>query len=57
LLKILDALKEASLDPYTFTRDAYLQKRRNDQYDGNPPMQGDFDGPDEAQDGGPVPAK
>jgi phospholipid-binding lipoprotein MlaA len=57
LLKIFDALQEASLDPYTFTRDAYLQKRRNDQFDGNPPMQGDFDGPDETQDGGPAPAK
>ncbi len=39
LLKIVDAVKEASLDPYTFTRDAYLQKRRNDLYDGNPPME------------------
>ena len=57
LLKILDALKEASLDPYTFTRDAYLQKRRNDQFDGNPPMQGSYDDPDEAQDGSPLPAK
>ena len=57
LLKIIDALKEASLDPYTFTRDAYLQKRRNDQFDGNPPMQGDDDDPDEAQDGGPFLAK
>jgi phospholipid-binding lipoprotein MlaA len=48
LMKVVDALKEASLDPYTFTRDAYLQKRRNDQYDGNPPSQGDFDDPDDA---------
>ena len=30
-------LEEAALDPYEFTRDAYLQKRRNDVYDGNPP--------------------
>jgi phospholipid-binding lipoprotein MlaA len=39
LLKLVDAVKEASLDPYTFTRDAYLQKRRYDLYDGNPPAQ------------------
>jgi len=38
LLKLVDAVKEASLDPYTFTRDAYLQKRRYDLYDGVPPV-------------------
>lgn len=27
----------AALDKYTFTRDAYLQRQRNRQYDGNPP--------------------
>jgi phospholipid-binding lipoprotein MlaA len=37
-LSLSDAVKQASLDPYTFTRDAYLQKRINDIYDGNPPM-------------------
>jgi len=31
---------EAALDPYTFTREAYRQKRINDIYDGNPPGQG-----------------
>jgi phospholipid-binding lipoprotein MlaA len=41
LLQAVDALKEASLDPYTFVRDAYLQKRENDVFDGNPPS--DFD--------------
>jgi phospholipid-binding lipoprotein MlaA len=40
-LQAVDALKEASLDPYTFVRDAYLQKRENDVFDGNPPS--DFD--------------
>ncbi len=30
-------LIEESLDPYAFTKDSYLQKRRNDVYDGNPP--------------------
>ena len=27
----------AALDKYSFTRDAYLQRRRNQVYDGNPP--------------------
>jgi len=30
-------LDDAALDKYTFTRDAYLQHRRSDVYDGNPP--------------------
>jgi len=47
LLRIVDAVKEASLDPYTFTRDAYLQKRRNDIYDGNPPMERNFEDADD----------
>ena len=34
--KILD---EAALDPYEFQRDAFLQRRRNLVYDGNPPPQ------------------
>jgi len=54
LLKIVDAVKEASLDPYTFTRDAYLQKRRNDMFDGNPPMQDDFEDPDAYLESGPA---
>ena len=47
-LSLSDAVKQASLDPYTFTRDAYLQKRLNDIYDGNPPMLDDFEDPDQA---------
>ncbi|WP_180125766.1 VacJ family lipoprotein [Rhodoferax sp. BLA1] len=38
--QLLDAsqmLDEVALDPYSFTRDAYLQRRRNQVYDGNPP--------------------
>lgn len=38
--QLLDAsrmLEEVALDPYAFTRDAYLQRRRNQVYDGNPP--------------------
>jgi phospholipid-binding lipoprotein MlaA len=38
--KILD---EAALDPYEFQRDAYLQRRRNLVYDGNPPPEKDLD--------------
>ena len=38
--KILD---EAALDPYEFQRDAYLQRRRNLVYDGNPPPEKDDD--------------
>jgi phospholipid-binding lipoprotein MlaA len=37
---LLDAsaiLETAALDPYEFVRDAYLQRRRNLVYDGNPP--------------------
>lgn len=32
-----EILEEASLDPYVFLRDAYLQRRQNLVYDGNPP--------------------
>ncbi|GAB4465138.1 MAG: hypothetical protein OHK0044_03390 [Burkholderiaceae bacterium] len=38
--RLLDAerlLEAAALDKYRFTRDAYLQRRRNLVYDGNPP--------------------
>jgi phospholipid-binding lipoprotein MlaA len=32
-----DILEDAAVDPYIFLRDAYLQRRRNLVYDGNPP--------------------
>lgn len=32
-----DVLEGAALDAYSFRRDAYLQRQRNIQYDGNPP--------------------
>ncbi|MBQ6656711.1 MAG: VacJ family lipoprotein [Ottowia sp.] len=38
VLDATDLLQGAALDDYSFTRDAYLQKRRNDIYDGNPPQ-------------------
>jgi phospholipid-binding lipoprotein MlaA len=42
LLKTVDVVKAASLDPYSFVRDGFLQKRRNDIYDGNPPSSFDY---------------
>ena len=41
LLKTSELLGEASLDKYSFTRDAYLQYRRTQIYDGNPPDEDD----------------
>lgn len=46
LLQVTDVVKDAALDPYSFVRDAYLQKRRNDIYDGNPPGDFDYSDPD-----------
>lgn len=49
---LLDAsriLEEAALDKYVFERDAYLQRRRNLVYDGNPPRESALGVP---QDGG-----
>jgi len=43
LLKATDLLDEAALDPYSFTRDAYLQRRRAKVYDGNPPPETEAD--------------
>jgi len=37
LLEASQILETAALDPYQFMRDAYLQRRRNLVYDGNPP--------------------
>ena len=42
LLGASRVLEAAALDPYEFVRDAYLQRRRNLIYDGNPPRE-DFD--------------
>ena len=43
LLGASRVLEQAALDPYVFVRDAYLQKRRNDVFDGNPPPEEFFD--------------
>lgn len=45
LLGASKVFEEAALDPYNFARDAYLQKRRNDVYDGNPPVEEDAEPP------------
>lgn len=41
LLGAGDVVEGASLDKYAFMRDAYLQRQRNRQYDGNPPEEDD----------------
>lgn len=41
LLQASDMLDQVALDPYTFTRDAFLQRRRSAIYDGNPPDEED----------------
>jgi phospholipid-binding lipoprotein MlaA len=41
LLQASDMLDQVALDPYTFTRDAFLQRRRSAIYDGNPPDEAD----------------
>ena len=37
LIKAESVLDQAAIDRYTFIRDAWLQRRRNQVYDGNPP--------------------
>jgi phospholipid-binding lipoprotein MlaA len=39
LLDATNMLEEAALDKYAFVRDAWLQRRRNLVYDGNPPRE------------------
>ncbi|MCP3667941.1 MAG: VacJ family lipoprotein [Gammaproteobacteria bacterium] len=43
LLAASDLLEQAALDPYEFVKDAYLQKRRNEVHDGNPPLDPEWD--------------
>lgn len=45
LLKATEMLEQVALDPYTFTRDAHLQRRRSAVYDGNPPDDIRYDAP------------
>lgn len=37
LLKAESVIEEAAIDRYSFVRDAWIQRRRNQVYDGNPP--------------------
>jgi phospholipid-binding lipoprotein MlaA len=37
LLKAENVIDEAAIDRYSFVRDAWMQRRRNQVYDGNPP--------------------
>lgn len=43
LLGASSMLEAVALDKYTFTRDAYLQRRRSSIYDGNPPDDGEVE--------------
>jgi phospholipid-binding lipoprotein MlaA len=45
LLNASNLLSEAAIDKYSFTRDAYLQYRRNQVFDGNPPDEEDLPDP------------
>lgn len=44
LLRSENVVNEAALDKYGFVRDAFLQRRRNDIYDGDPPDESEEDG-------------
>jgi len=57
LLEATEIRDEAALDPYTFTREAYLQQRRYLIHDGNPPIEGyddifDFEDEETVEDSG-----
>ena len=52
LLEATNLRDEAAIEPYTFTREAYLQQRENLIYDGSPPIEGYDDIFDNAGDGG-----
>lgn len=54
LLRASDMLEEAALDRYSFLRDAYLQRRRNDVYDGDPPQEPGEQDPDGMGPGAPA---
>jgi phospholipid-binding lipoprotein MlaA len=45
LLGTSNLLTEAAIDKYSFQRDAYLQYRRNQVFDGNPPDEEDLPDP------------
>lgn len=45
LLQATNFLSDASIDKYSFSRDSYLQFRRNQIYDGNPPDEDNLEDP------------
>ena len=45
LLRTTDLLSGAAIDKYSFTRDSYLQFRRNQVFDGNPPDEDELSDP------------
>ena len=45
LLKTTNFLSDAAIDKYSFTRDSYLQFRRNQIFDGNPPDEESLEDP------------
>ena len=51
LLEATNLRDEAAIEPYTFTREAFLQQRKYLIYDGNPPLEGYDDIFDDAEDG------
>jgi len=57
-LNVTDALEKAALDKYSYVRAAWLQRRRNLVYDGNPPPEPDeMDEPDEPKNESPAAGK
>ena len=51
LLEATNIRDEAAIEPYSFTREAYLQQRENLIYDGSPPLEGYDDIFDDVGDG------
>lgn len=49
LLSASKLVEQAALDPYEFVRNAYLQKRRHDVFDGNPPPEPDDEEPEKPE--------
>jgi phospholipid-binding lipoprotein MlaA len=58
LLDTTSVVEQAALDKYSFVRDAWLQRRRNLVYDGNPPpeQRGQAESPDSDSDSAAAPA-
>lgn len=57
LLRVGELVDQAAIDKYSFTRDAFLQKRRADVYDFKPEGGADSDGSIPMEDGGPSAAE